>query len=228
MRPGRGPVVSSPTGLFLRSDLASACLEIARESCPELDIEGCLRSLDDMAVGLRHRIRAVSRPATRIRLINEDFFGALGFRSSDARDCESLLTNLLLNEVLEHRVGHCLGLSLVYLSLCERLQGICKDRKLDAEDGVSWLDQQLAERGIKVVRGGKGQRSTTVGEEDRWAEALYFCGLTKRISLEDQKRLVALAPEALQAPPAQACAPRQSAAADDSRPPAAHRTTHHP
>jgi tetratricopeptide (TPR) repeat protein len=77
-------------------------------------------TLDDMALEIRDRLKAKG-PApnyTAIRIINDYLFGELGFESLSKADDPN---DLFLHTVLDKKRGYCLSLSILYLSLGERL-----------------------------------------------------------------------------------------------------------
>ena len=79
-----------------------------------------LETLDDIAVEIRDRLRRRRLKADyrAIPVINEYLFSELGFKSiSEASDPH----DLFLHTVLDKKAGYCLSLSILYLSLGERL-----------------------------------------------------------------------------------------------------------
>jgi len=101
-------------------DLATAAL-IASENWSDM-VNGrrYLTELDNIALEIRERLRR-KRLETNFRAIpeiNEYLFNELGFKSlSEANDPNSLF----LHTVLDQKRGYCLSLSVLYLSLAERL-----------------------------------------------------------------------------------------------------------
>ena len=79
-----------------------------------------LSRLDDMALEIREmlRRRKLGADFRAIPIMNEYLFGKLGFKSiSEASDPNSLF----LHTVIDKKEGYCLGMSILYLSIGERL-----------------------------------------------------------------------------------------------------------
>lgn len=101
-------------------DLATAALIVSEHWSDMVYGRRYLETLDDIALEIRERLRRRRLKADyrAIPVINEYLFGELGFKSiseaSDPRD-------LFLHTVLDKKAGYCLSLSILYLSLGERL-----------------------------------------------------------------------------------------------------------
>lgn len=100
-------------------DLAEATLLVAAEEYPGLDIGAYLRKLDELAAGLKRRLRVDISTADTILSLNRYLFKELGFapNSEDYYDPR----NSFLNEVLDRKVGIPITLSIVYLEVGRRL-----------------------------------------------------------------------------------------------------------
>jgi tetratricopeptide (TPR) repeat protein len=101
-------------------DLATAVLIVSEQWNKDVYAQTYLSKLDDMATEIRNRLEAkgVKINQSAIGLINEYLFDELGFASvSDANDSE----NLFLHSVMDRKRGYCLSLSILYLSIGERL-----------------------------------------------------------------------------------------------------------
>jgi len=120
------------SGLYVRSidqvlrlpedqiDLATAALIISEYWSDLVHGRRYLQQLDEMALEIQARLRKLHlKPNYRaIPVINDYLFNELGFRSvAEASDPNELF----LHTVLEKRHGYCLSLSILYLSLAERL-----------------------------------------------------------------------------------------------------------
>jgi len=120
------------TGLYARSieqvlrlreeevDLATAALIISEQWSDLVHGRRYLSKLDDMALEIRAQLEKKKlRPKYRaIPVINEYLFDELGFKPvSEASDPN----DLFLHSVLDRKRGYCLSLSILYLSLGERL-----------------------------------------------------------------------------------------------------------
>jgi regulator of sirC expression with transglutaminase-like and TPR domain len=100
-------------------DLAQASLLIAREEYPDLRIGDYLARLDDMAAGIRARLRGGEGCATLLAHINRLLFDELGFRGNREEYFDP--RNSFLNEVIDRRVGIPITLSAIYLEIGRRI-----------------------------------------------------------------------------------------------------------
>jgi tetratricopeptide (TPR) repeat protein len=101
-------------------DLATAALIVSERWSDMVYGRQYLARLDEMAYEIRERMRRrkIRTSYRAIPLINAYLFDELGFTSiSEATDPNSLF----LHTVLDEKQGYCLSLSILYLSLAERL-----------------------------------------------------------------------------------------------------------
>jgi tetratricopeptide (TPR) repeat protein len=101
-------------------DLATAALIISERWSDLVNGRRYLSRLDDMALEIRTRLEKKKLKANyrTIPMINEYLFDELGFKAiSEASDPN----DLFLHSVLDRKRGYCLSLSILYLSLAERL-----------------------------------------------------------------------------------------------------------
>ena len=101
-------------------DIATAALIVSEHWSDMVYGRRYLETLDDIAVEIRDRLRRRRLKADyrAIPVINEYLFSELGFKSiSEASDPH----DLFLHTVLDKKAGYCLSLSILYLSLGERL-----------------------------------------------------------------------------------------------------------
>ena len=101
-------------------DLATAALIVSEHWSDMVYGREYLSKLDDMALEIRERIKQkkLRRQSSMIPEINQYLFDELGFKSlSEAIDPNSLF----LHTVLDEKRGYCLSLSILYLSIAERL-----------------------------------------------------------------------------------------------------------
>ncbi len=101
-------------------DLAKAVLIISQRWNQDVDIEEYTDRLDDMAFEIRERLRKRKLKANHkaIPVINEYLFKELRFKAvKEAVDPK----DLFLHSVLDRKRGYCLSLSVLYLSIGERL-----------------------------------------------------------------------------------------------------------
>jgi tetratricopeptide (TPR) repeat protein len=120
------------TGLYVRSieqvlrldaeevDLATAALITSEQWSDIVHGRRYLSRLDDMALEIRERLKAKGLRANYrgIPIINEYLFDDLGFKSVPQANDPN---DLFLHSVMDRKRGYCLSLSILYLSLGERL-----------------------------------------------------------------------------------------------------------
>ncbi len=99
--------------------VAEACLLIAEDQYPGVDIAGCIAKLDAMAATVRGRLALDAFPEQKVAALNHYLFGELGFRGNVGAYYDP--RNSYLNEVLERRTGIPITLSIVYLEVGRRL-----------------------------------------------------------------------------------------------------------
>jgi regulator of sirC expression with transglutaminase-like and TPR domain len=99
--------------------LGEACLLLAQDEYPDVDVAGCMAQLDAIAATIRGRLPADAFPEQKVAAINRHLFGELGF----AGNAEAYYDprNSYLNQVLERRIGIPITLSIVYLEVGRRL-----------------------------------------------------------------------------------------------------------
>jgi len=130
---GREPLANEDkAGLYARSiervlrldetevDLATAVLIISEQWNDNVYGRRYLAKLDDMAFEIRDRLKADELKANykAIAVINEYLFDTERFQSvAEAKDPN----DLFLHSVMDRKRGYCLSLSILYLSLAERL-----------------------------------------------------------------------------------------------------------
>lgn len=122
-------------------DLARACLMIAQDVYPDLDIEAYVERIDEMGRTLRGRLPPAAGIEQRVVSLNEYLFQDLGYwgNTEDYYDPR----NSYLNEVIERRTGIPITLSILYMELARRIGLEC--------EGVSFPGHFL----VRVrVRGG--------------------------------------------------------------------------
>jgi tetratricopeptide (TPR) repeat protein len=101
-------------------DLGTAVLIVSEQWSNIVEGRRYLSDLDDMALEIRGRLKKKKLQANykAVAVINEYLFDELGFKPiPDANDPN----DLFLHSVLDRKRGYCLSLSILYLSLGERL-----------------------------------------------------------------------------------------------------------
>ena len=104
-------------------DLAQACLMIAEDAYPALDVERYLGEIERMAIRLRARIGqgpgAAHSPEEQLIVLNRFLFEELGF--SGNTDSYYDPRNSYLNEVIDRRTGIPITLAVLYMALGRRI-----------------------------------------------------------------------------------------------------------
>lgn len=110
-------------GIIARDDeqieLARACLLIAEDAYPGLDVEGYVGEIERFAKRLRARFPHDAPGEERVVALNEFLYDDLGFNGNtgnyyDPRNC-------YLNEVLDRRTGIPITLSVLYMEIGRRI-----------------------------------------------------------------------------------------------------------
>jgi len=99
--------------------LTETAISLAQDAYPDLDLEGVLAELDELALRLRRRLPEGADLTERIGALNRFFFRELGFAGNlnDYYDPD----NSHLNVVLKRRRGIPISLAVLYLELGEQI-----------------------------------------------------------------------------------------------------------
>jgi regulator of sirC expression with transglutaminase-like and TPR domain len=100
-------------------DLARACLQIAEDAYPGLDVDGYLGEIERFAGKLRARLAPEASTEDRVIALNEFLFADLGFRGNTGNYYDP--RNSYLNEVIDRRRGIPLTLSVLYMEIGRRI-----------------------------------------------------------------------------------------------------------
>ena len=114
-----GPFAELVAREDVRIDLAHACLMIAQDAYPDLDVERYLGELERMALRLRGRLPPSGGAEERVMALNDFLYEDLGF-SGNTEDYYDP-RNSYLNEVMERRTGIPITLSVLYMALGRRI-----------------------------------------------------------------------------------------------------------
>ena len=100
-------------------ELARACLQIAEDAYPGLDVDGYVGEIDRFAKRLRARLAQDAVAEDRVIALNEFLFDDLGFsgNTDDYYDPR----NSYLNEVLDRRTGIPITLAVLYMEIGRRI-----------------------------------------------------------------------------------------------------------
>jgi regulator of sirC expression with transglutaminase-like and TPR domain len=102
-----------------RIDLARACLLIAQDAYPELDVERYMGEIERMATRLRARLPQNCGAEERVVALNQFLYEDLGYWGNieDYYDPR----NSYLNEVIERKTGIPITMSILYMELGRRI-----------------------------------------------------------------------------------------------------------
>lgn len=102
-----------------RIDLARACLMIAQDAYPELDVERYLGDIERMAIRLRASLPPKVTPEERVVALNKFLYEDQGFwgNADDYYDPR----NSYLNEVIDRKTGIPITLSILYMEVGRRV-----------------------------------------------------------------------------------------------------------
>ena len=100
-------------------ELARACLQIAEDAYPGLDVDGYVGEIERFAKRLRARLAKDALAEDRVIALNEFLFDDLGFsgNTDDYYDPR----NSYLNEVLDRRTGIPITLAVLYMEIGRRI-----------------------------------------------------------------------------------------------------------
>ena len=102
-----------------RIDLARACLMIAQDAYPGLEVERYLGEIERMAIRLRGGLPAAGGAEERVAALNRFLFDDLGFwgNTEDYYDPR----NSYLNDVIDRKTGIPITLAILYMELGRRV-----------------------------------------------------------------------------------------------------------
>jgi regulator of sirC expression with transglutaminase-like and TPR domain len=102
-----------------RIDLARACLLIAEDAYPGLDVEAYLREIERLAQRLRARLAPSCGAEEKVVALNQFLYDDLGYagNAGDYYDPR----NSYLNEVIDRRTGIPITLSVLYMEIGRRI-----------------------------------------------------------------------------------------------------------
>ena len=99
-------------------DLAEAALVIAAGEYQQLDINGYLERIEDIAAQFRRRLRQDIPPTETILALNHYLFDELGFAGNSAEFYDP--RNSFLNDVIDRKLGIPITLSILYIEIGRR------------------------------------------------------------------------------------------------------------
>ena len=99
--------------------LLEAALAVSQDARPQADVQAVLAEVDGLAAALRQRLPADAGPLQRLRLLNQYFFGELGF-AGNVNDYYDP-ANSYLSDVLARRRGIPISLALLYIEVATQV-----------------------------------------------------------------------------------------------------------
>jgi regulator of sirC expression with transglutaminase-like and TPR domain len=102
-----------------RIDLAQACLMIAQDAYPSLQVERYLGEIERMALRLRARLPQSGGAEERVVALNEFLFEDLGYRGNADEYYDP--RNSYLNDVIDRKTGIPITLCIVYMEIGRRV-----------------------------------------------------------------------------------------------------------
>ena len=133
-------------------DIAETSLLIAKEEYSEIKIRDYVECIDWYARMIKARIMESDEPETIVNTINEFLFDELGFTYVLTGNLE----DLYLNKVIDGRKGNCIGLSILYLSIAERLKlplfgvNVPEHIFIRYDDGEQRINIEMGHRGMSL------------------------------------------------------------------------------
>ena len=102
-----------------RIDLAHACLLIAEDAYPGLEVERYLGDIERMALRLRGRMPQTLAAEERVAALNEFLFEDLGYRGNTEAYYDP--RNSYLNDVMDRKLGIPISLAVLYMAVGRRV-----------------------------------------------------------------------------------------------------------
>ena len=102
-----------------RIDLARACLMIAQDAYPGLDVERYMGELESLALRLRARTKNVGGVEDRVIALNEFLYDDLGYWGNADNYYDP--RNSYLNEVIDRKTGIPITLAILYMEIGRRI-----------------------------------------------------------------------------------------------------------
>lgn len=99
--------------------LFEAALTLAQDADPQLDLSAAQAEVEGLAATLRKRVPADTAPVQKLRLLNQYFYGELGFGSNINNYYDP--DNSYLHRVTRTRRGIPISLALIYMEMAQQI-----------------------------------------------------------------------------------------------------------
>ncbi|MDR4505976.1 MAG: tetratricopeptide repeat protein [Candidatus Scalindua sp.] len=163
-------------------DIARMSLRIAQEEYPFINIERYIECIDWYARVLGVRIADKREPESVIQIINDFLYSELGFTYVKTGH----LKDIYLNDVLDRREGNCVGMSILYLAIAERLGlplfgvNVPDHIFVRYDDGETKINIETGHEGICLNDSFYVAHSLEPFEENSVKNGCYLKNLTKK------------------------------------------------
>lgn len=103
-------------------NLGEYALSMTKAALPEINMDADLEEINQMADAIRPRLVGVKEPREIVGILNKYFFEEMGFSGWEFhKEKNDNPDYILLHATLRRRMGQCLPIGILYLSLAERL-----------------------------------------------------------------------------------------------------------
>ncbi len=163
-------------------DIAVVSLLLAKEEYTEINVADYLECIDWYARVLKIRISQGDGPKSSIKIINEFLFDELGFEYVQTGNLE----DLHLNKVIDRRIGNCVGLSILYLSIAERLGlplfgvNVPEHIFVRYDDGEQMINVETGHKGMALSDTFYVARSLEKFDKESVKQGCYLQNLNKK------------------------------------------------
>lgn len=102
-------------------DIGLVALQLSKDFSPDLNVEAYSQRLDDLVAKVRQKTNGATSPDIRIRALNTVIYQDEGYHYDFEAVAKQDRNGGRLNYVLDTKKGTCLGLTVLYLAVAQRL-----------------------------------------------------------------------------------------------------------
>lgn len=135
-------------------DIGIAALTLAKEIYPELDIRAYSQKIDAMVAVARIVANGSKDPNYRIRALNTFLYKYAGIKYDMSDPNADKLQNRFLNGILDTKMGSCVTMPILYLSIAQRLGYPVYPVSLPWHFILRYVDPKLKMQNIETTGGG--------------------------------------------------------------------------